>query len=120
MIRLGLRQEMAKSNDSKIDPRATLIYLSIDPKSSMKILFAFQALTLQKGMLLTKGFTRTRAAEMINDLIGTKCVTRASKPTMFEKVPEGETALEHYLTWALAEYERKNPGFVLEFETKEN
>jgi len=117
MIRLGLRQEMAKSNDSKIDPRATLIYRSIDPISSMKILFAFQALTLQKGMLLTKGFTRTRAAEMINDLIGTKCVTRASKP---EKVPEGETPLEHYLTWALAEYERKNPGFVLEFETKEN
>ncbi len=97
-----------------LDPRAVALVCAMPAMQRIRTVYAFQGLGLPQGMLLTRGFTRTRAAKMINDFLGVKAVTRSSKPPR----PTGsEDALTRYLTWALAEAERRNPGLILEVET---
>jgi hypothetical protein len=91
-----------------IDHRAVLL---ASGGLNMPLLFAFQGLGLPPGMLLTRTLTRTRAAKIINEFLGCKAVTRASRPA--RPLP-GAGALEQYLTWAIAEAERRNPGMTLE------
>jgi hypothetical protein len=111
---LGVTTSTSTPSVPTIDPRAELLVRSL-PNTPMggrlQLLFCFQGLSLPKGMLLTRGLTRTEAARRINDFFGCKAVTRASKPP---RPASGAGALEQYLTWALAEAERRNPGLVLE------
>lgn len=67
------------------------------------MLMRFQALTLPKGVTLTRGYTRTRAANEINDLVfgGRNVLTRASKP------PKGASDLRAFLSWAITLAEQK-------------
>jgi hypothetical protein len=89
-----------------VDPRA--VALLANPEKvrwgHMQLLFAFQTLALPKGCLLTRGFTRTMAANMINEFMGIKTVTNR---TTVPRAPVAQ-ALEHYVGWAITEAERRN------------
>ena len=98
----------------ELDPRAVALVAGIPGMDRMRLLFCFQSLGLPKGMLLTRGFTRTEAARRINAVLGCKGVTRSSKPP--RDSVKGE-ALANYLSWAIAEAERRNPGLRLEVVT---
>lgn len=100
------------STDTKpatpVDPRAVELLAPVPSMDALRLLFCFQALSLPKGMTLTRGFTRTEAAKRINAFLGLKAVTRSSKP------PRNADGLEGYMTWAIAEAERRNGPLTLE------
>lgn len=89
-----------------LDPRAVALLTNPEKRQwgHMQLLIAFQTLALPKGCLMTRGFTRTMAANMINDFMGIKTVTNRST------VPPAPVAqaLEHYVGWAITEAERRN------------
>ena len=62
--------------------------------NSMGLLFAFQALTYAPDVVLTAGFTRTRAADMVNEFLGYAVLIPRSRP------PRQDT-LEAYVGWVL-------------------
>ena len=102
----------SEKSTTVLDPRAVALVCAMPAMQRIRTVYAFQALGLPKGMLLTRGFTRTRAADMINDLIGIEAVTRSSRPPLFTcSAPD---VLATYLGWAIAEAERRNPGLYLE------
>lgn len=95
---------------AELDPRAVLLVGSM-PNTPMggrlQLLLCFQALGLSEGMRLTRSLSRTEAAKRVNAFLGCKALTRNSKPP---EVPRGAGALVVYVSWAIAEAERRNPG----------
>lgn len=80
------------------DPKVTGMH------KGMRLLVAFQGLGLPAGMTLTRGASRTFCANIVNEFLGCKAVTRASRP------PRNLSGLEAYVAWAMGEAEVRAGG----------
>ncbi len=82
------------NSPTEIDPRATALLEGMPIFNSMGLLYAFQALALPAGVVLTAGFTRARAAGMVNEFLGVEAVNARTSPPSC-------TTLEGYVSWVL-------------------
>jgi hypothetical protein len=82
------------TDPTTIDPRATALLAGMPIFNSMGLLYAFQALALPAGVVLTAGFTRARAAGMVNEFLGYDLLNARTSPPSC-------TSLEGYVSWAL-------------------
>lgn len=98
-----------------IHPQAPVLWRALGGLEGTRMLLRFQALALPKGMTVTRGYTRTRAANEINAILfdGAKVLTRASKPPR-TVTSEDHSALVQYLSWAIEKAEAKLGPLVWE------
>ena len=90
----------APKPEHSIDTRAVEFLRGMEGMAKLRLLTALQGLSLPKGMLLTRGATRTVCANIVTELTGLPTSGRQKA-----RPPRG--SLEVMMSWLIADAERK-------------
>ena len=92
-----------------VDPRVLAIVASVPGLAGMRLFTALQGLSMPKGMLLTRGATRSFCANIVTEMTGLPASGRQKA-----RPPRG-LGLEEMLAWLIADAESK--GLVIEIQS---
>ena len=84
-----------------IDPRAVAVIETMPTMAQLRLFTALQALSMPKGLRLTKHFTRSQCAAIITEMTGLPANGRQKAR------PPNSSSLEVMLSWLIADAERK-------------
>lgn len=87
--------------DHPIDPRAVEFLAGMGGIAKMRLFTALQGLSMPKGMLLTRGATRSFCAKVVTEMTGLPASGRQKDR------PPRPASLEVMMTWLIQDAERK-------------
>ncbi len=91
-----------------VDPRVEALIAGIPGMARLRLFTALQALSMPKGMRLTRHFTRSQCAAIVTEMTGLPANGRQKA-----RPPRGD--LEAMLAWLIADAESK--GLVVEIQS---